>query len=130
MSQCTNTGSSTTGGALYGASRVPSVVTQQSFQAPFVGALTVSINVDNDVQVWLDGANVTRLGQAPPGFGHLDAGSPVTADDDWWSRDRCAIVAAPTFTLPNVASGSHVVAIYVDGRIGTSVLNAKGTLIP
>ena len=110
--------------------RAPLRVTSQTFQTPWQGTLTVSMQLDNDAQLWLDGTNVTRFGQAPYGSGALDTGSPAVTTDDWWSRDFCAKTVAPVFTLPNVAAGSHVFAIYVDGRTSTTFAIATGSLAP
>ena len=120
---CLNDGPSWLGGLMFAASaRVPVPVTQQSFDAPYAGAVSIAMQLDNDVQVWLDGINVTRFGLAPAGAGHLDGA--------WWSRDCLATQEAPVFTVPNVAAGSHVVTIYVNGLAGTTFLRATGILAP
>ena len=77
--------------------------------APVDGTITISVAIDNDIQVWVDG--VLRSGS-----------NPVV-------HDGCPTQGSSTFTAP-VSAGVHTIAIRAIDRGGSSYFDASVTFAP
>lgn len=101
----------------------------KTFSSPYSGTLKILVWIDNDAQVWLDGANVTATGFASAAYSFLDNKGNADPSDDWWVHDNCANSAPPTFTIP-VTAGSHTLAIWGHDRGGVGYMDVKITIQP
>ncbi len=99
------------------------IIVQKSFTTPYPGTLTLTVRLDNDAQVYLDGANITDKAIATEGFGGFNA-------NGWWQHDNCADNGKPVFVVPGVIAGGHRLAIRGHDYGGDTWLDVKADLAP
>ena len=83
--------------------------------------MSISLRIDNDAQVWLDGTNVTANGTG---------GDSYNVTTGWWQHDGCADGSSPVFVIPNVPAGTHLLAIRGHDFGWATYLDVKADLAP
>lgn len=96
---------------------------RRTFTVPagFTGTLRVGVAIDNDVQVYVNGSNVT----ASAGSANLSYG--------FQKHEGCASRDSFIFTAPNsilVPGGSNLVAVFAKDRGSTSYVDLEVQLVP
>ena len=75
----------------------------KSFMVPTAGILDVTIRIDNDLKIWVDGVERTDMVLAS-GTNKYDATS------GFWKHDNCADVAPALYSIP-VSAGPHRISL-------------------
>jgi hypothetical protein len=71
------------------------------FIAPTAGSLTITVRIDNDLRIWVDGVEKTNA---------VPASSNGAYGSGWWVHDNCADVGPAVLTLP-VTAGAHTISL-------------------
>ena len=72
----------------------------KSFYVPVAGTLTITVRIDNDLRMWIDGTEVTN--QIPPTANYV---AP------WWKHENCADINPAVLTRSVAAGTTHTVAL-------------------
>ncbi|MEO8449319.1 MAG: hypothetical protein ABI647_05990 [Gemmatimonadota bacterium] len=99
------------------------ILVRKSFSTTYAGTITLAVRIDNDLQIWLDGVNITPNAPATGGGG-------FNSPSGWWFHDGCADAANPVFVVTGVPAGSHLLAIRGHDFSGGSYLDVKADLAP
>jgi hypothetical protein len=90
----------------------------KTFVLPSAMTVKIDVAIDNDIQVFVDGNDVTGNFVANSGlWGGMVGGFQTHTD--------CAATGSGTFTVSNLQSGTHVLAIHAKDRGLTDYLDAK-----
>jgi hypothetical protein len=111
------------------------ILVRKNFTTTSAGTMTFNVQIDNDLQIWLDGTEITSTGATTGGAaGSSYYGlSPSGLAGNWWVHDNCATNSdAPTFVVPmtmttalSVTAGKHVLAIRAHDRGGDTYLDVQ-----
>ena len=94
----------------------------KSFNAPVAGTLQVTVQIDNDLKIWLDGVEKTNLIPTTSN-GSYDAVST------WWEHGNCADLGPAVLNLP-VSAGAHTISMWAHDHGTVAYLNMKVVLSP
>ena len=94
----------------------------KSFTAPVAGTLQVTVQIDNDLKIWLDGVEQTNLIPATSN-GSYNAGST------WWQHANCANLGPAVLNLP-VSAGAHTISMWAHDWGTVSYLSMQVVLNP
>jgi hypothetical protein len=94
----------------------------KSFNAPVAGTLQVTVHIDNDLKLWLDGNEQTNL-IPTTSHGSYDASST------WWEHGNCADLGPAVLNLP-VSAGNHTISLWAHDWGTVGYLNMKLVLNP
>ncbi len=97
---------------------------RKSFTTPYTGTLTIAVQIDNDLQIWLDGTNITANAPNTTQGGYAGVGI------GWWFHGNCANDGNPVFVVHGVPAGNHVLAIRGHDFGGATFMDAKVDLAP
>jgi hypothetical protein len=100
------------------------ILLRKGFTTPYAGTLTISLLIDNDAKVYLDGNDITGTGQATDQSSHFGT-------NGFWIHDNCANGSGPpSWTVSNVGAGNHTIAIHGSDRGGAAFVDVKVSLAP
>lgn len=95
----------------------------KSFIAPNAGSLQITVRIDNDLRIWVDGVEKTSL--VPPS----GTNGAYNASSGRWVHDNCADVDPAVLTLP-VSAGGHTISLQGHDRGAVGYLDMKLVLTP
>jgi hypothetical protein len=109
------------------------ILVRKNFTTTSAGTLTFNVQIDNDLQIWLDGTEITSTGVTTDRTFSFYGPSPNGPAGNWWVHDFCATNSdAPTFVVPMtmttasaVPAGKHVLAIRAHDRGGDTYLDVQ-----
>lgn len=102
---------------------------RKSFNAAYAGRVSITLLIDNDAQVFLDGVDITASGTAGNATISGFESNGTFTHGGFWVHDLCADQSPPTFTA-TVSRGIHVLAIRASDRGGLSFADVRVTLTP
>lgn len=107
------------------------ILVRKTIATSAAGTMTIDVRIDNDVQVWLDGVNITA--SAGPYSTTANTNRVVDgaagAADDWFVHGDCADAGNPVFSA-SVGAGSHVLAVRGADYGVISHLDVRVTFVP
>ena len=94
----------------------------KSFITPTAGNLEVTVRIDNDLRIWIDGAPITSLVPA-------SANGAYDATSDFWKHENCADFGPATYTIA-VSAGPHTISLQGHDRGAVGYLDMQVVLKP
>jgi len=94
----------------------------KSFTAPVAGTLQITVWIDNDLKIWLDGVEKTNL--IP-----TTSNGTFSAATTWWQHFNCANLGPAVLNLP-VSAGAHTISMWAHDWGTVAFLNMQVVLNP
>jgi hypothetical protein len=101
---------------------------RRTFTTAQSGTVEITVRIDNDAQIWLDGVNISASGVGNDAL--QSNGSSV--EDDWWIHDGCADTPPDNIVFKKlfVPAGTHTLAVWAHDRGSVGFFDVKVTLKP
>ncbi|WP_373069219.1 hypothetical protein [Gemmatimonas sp.] len=96
----------------------------KSVSVPVNGTLEITVLIDNDLRIWVDGTE--RTGTIPP----TSAPGFYNSMSGFWQHDNCVNDGPAVLTLSGVSAGTHTIALWARDRGGDAFLDMKVMLKP
>jgi hypothetical protein len=94
----------------------------KGFTAPVGGTLEVTVQIDNDLKIWIDGVEKTDL--IP-----TTSNGSFSAATTWWQHANCANLGPAVLNIP-VSAGAHSISIWAHDWGVVSYLDLRVVLNP
>ena len=94
----------------------------KTITAPVAGILGLTIYIDNDVRVYVDGVNLTDMIPS-------STTGAYNATSQFWKHEGCANVGPAVFSIP-ITAGPHTLAFWARDRGAVGYLDVKVVLNP
>ena len=96
----------------------------KSVDVPVNVILEITVQIDNDLRIWLDGTELTRFIPNTT-FNGAVRGTYSVAASPFWMHEDCATEGPAVLTLPDVSTGPHTIALWARDRSGDAFLDMK-----